>query len=238
MSMNENLSEPPVEAGVPMPEFPVDAPAVEDVTAAVQGAASSMDAPAPEDLPVQEAVAGATPVEALAAEEAVAIAEAAPVEAPPAFEEPVAAPVEPAAQVAPPAPAAPEAATPAPPAPEAAPPAPPVAPPAPAAPPAPPAPPVMAAAPVTAAAVATFPNGKPMMDVNGRPASPKSRLAAAILAWFLGVIGVHRFYVGKVGTGILMILTLGGLGVWALIDFIVILVGSFKDKQGRVLSNW
>ncbi len=96
----------------------------------------------------------------------------------------------------------------------------------------------MAAAPVTAAAVATFPNGKPMMDVNGRPASPKSRLAAAILAWFLGVIGVHRFYVGKVGTGILMILTLGGLGVWALIDFIVILVGSFKDKQGRVLSNW
>jgi TM2 domain-containing membrane protein YozV len=74
--------------------------------------------------------------------------------------------------------------------------------------------------------------------VNGRPASPKSRLAAAILAWFLGVIGVHRFYVGKVGTGILMILTLGGFGIWALIDFIMILVGSFKDKQGRVLSNW
>jgi hypothetical protein len=238
MSMNENLPEPPVEAGVPMPEVPVDAPAVEDVTAAVQDAASSVDAPAPEDLPVQEVVAEATPVEAPADEDALAVAEAAPVEAPPAFEEPVAAPVEPAAQVAPPAPAAPEAATPAPPAPEAAPPAPPVAPPAPAAPPAPPAPPVMAAAPVTAAAVATFPNGKPMMDVNGRPASPKSRLAAAILAWFLGVIGVHRFYVGKVGTGILMILTLGGLGVWALIDFIVILVGSFKDKQGRVLSNW
>jgi len=83
-----------------------------------------------------------------------------------------------------------------------------------------------------------FPNGKPMVDVQGRPASPKSRLAAALLAWFLGVLGVHRFYVGKVGTGILMILTLGGLGVWALIDFIVILVGSFKDKDERVLSNW
>ena len=101
----------------------------------------------------------------------------------------------------------------------------------------PPPPPVAYAAPM-AAPVATFPDGKPMYDASGRPASPKSRLAAAILAWFLGILGVHRFYVGKVGTGILMIVTLGGLGIWALIDFIVILVGSFKDKQGRVLSNW
>jgi TM2 domain-containing membrane protein YozV len=89
-----------------------------------------------------------------------------------------------------------------------------------------------------AAPVATFPDGKPMYDAGGRPASPKSRLAAAILAWFLGVFGVHRFYVGKVGTGILMILTLGGLGIWVIIDFILILIGSFKDKQDRVLSNW
>lgn len=79
---------------------------------------------------------------------------------------------------------------------------------------------------------------KPTIDQFGNPISPKSRLAAALLAWFLGVIGVHRFYVGKVGTGILMIVTLGGLGIWALIDFIVILVGSFKDKEGRVLINW
>ena len=77
-----------------------------------------------------------------------------------------------------------------------------------------------------------------MVDATGRPASPKSRLAAAVLAWFLGIFGIHRFYVGKVGTGILMIFTLGGLGIWTLIDFIVILVGSFKDKQSRVLSNW
>jgi len=89
-----------------------------------------------------------------------------------------------------------------------------------------------------AAGVPVFPNGKPMVDVQGRPASPKSRLAAALLCWFLGVIGIHRFYVGKVGTGILMILTLGGLGIWTIIDFIVIIVGSFKDKQERVLSNW
>jgi TM2 domain-containing membrane protein YozV len=83
-----------------------------------------------------------------------------------------------------------------------------------------------------------YPNGKPMLDAEGRPASPKSRLAAALLAWFLGVFGIHRFYVGKVGTGILMILTLGGLGIWVLIDLIVILIGSFKDKQERYLANW
>ena len=79
---------------------------------------------------------------------------------------------------------------------------------------------------------------KPTVDEFGNPVSPKSRLAAALLAWFLGVLGIHRFYVGKVGTGILMLVTLGGLGIWALIDFIVILVGSFKDKEDRRLINW
>lgn len=88
------------------------------------------------------------------------------------------------------------------------------------------------------AAVPRFPDGKPMVDASGRAASPKSRLAAALLCWFLGVIGIHRFYVGKVGTGILMILTLGGLGIWALIDFIMILIGSFRDKEERYLANW
>ena len=63
----------------------------------------------------------------------------------------------------------------------------------------------------------------------------KSRTVAALLCFFLGAIGVHRFYVGKVGTGVLQLLTLGGLGVWALIDFIVILIGKFSDKQGRAL---
>jgi TM2 domain-containing membrane protein YozV len=70
------------------------------------------------------------------------------------------------------------------------------------------------------------------------PISPKSRTIAAVLAFFFGTIGVHRFYVGKIGTGILMIVTAGGLGLWTLIDFIVILVGSFKDKEGRTLTTW
>ncbi len=134
----------------------------------------------------------------------------------------------------PPAAEAPEAPTP-PPAPEAATPPPPPA--APASPPPPPAP-VVAASAAAAAGVATYPNGKPMLDSQGRPASPKSRLAATLLCFFLGVLGIHRFYVGKIGTGILWLLTGGIFGIGALIDFIMILVGAFKDKQDRYVANW
>jgi TM2 domain-containing membrane protein YozV len=67
--------------------------------------------------------------------------------------------------------------------------------------------------------------------------SEKSYLAALLFAFFLGWLGVHRFYLGKVGTGILMILTLGGLGIWSLVDTILIAVGEFKDKEGKYL-HW
>ncbi|WP_028050900.1 TM2 domain-containing protein [Cellulomonas sp. URHD0024] len=70
------------------------------------------------------------------------------------------------------------------------------------------------------------------------PVSPKLLLPAVLLCFFLGTLGIHRFYVGKVGTGILMIVTLGGLGFWVLIDFIVLLIGSFKDKEGLTLKQW
>lgn len=86
--------------------------------------------------------------------------------------------------------------------------------------------------------VPIFANGKPMVDAWGNPVSDKSRLAAALLAFFFGYLGIHRFYVGKVGTGILQILTLGGLGIWTLIDFVLILLGSFRDSNGRALQNW
>ena len=69
-------------------------------------------------------------------------------------------------------------------------------------------------------------------------ASPKKRTVALLLCFFLGALGIHRFYVGKVGTGILWLLTLGILGIGALVDFIMIIVGSFKDKDGRVLAEW
>lgn len=59
-----------------------------------------------------------------------------------------------------------------------------------------------------------------------------------MLCLFLGGLGIHRFYVGKVGTGILWLLTLGILGIGALVDLIMIIVGSFKDKEGKVLTEW
>jgi TM2 domain-containing membrane protein YozV len=69
------------------------------------------------------------------------------------------------------------------------------------------------------------------------PTGQKSFVTALLLCFFLGWLGVHRFYVGKAGTGVLMLLTLGGLGLWTLIDFIMIIVGSFKDKQGNALAR-
>jgi hypothetical protein len=68
--------------------------------------------------------------------------------------------------------------------------------------------------------------------------SPKSRMVAALLCFFFGLIGVHRFYVGKIGTGILWIFTLGLLGIGCLVDFIMILVGTFKDGNGLPLIKW
>lgn len=68
--------------------------------------------------------------------------------------------------------------------------------------------------------------------------SEKRILPAFLLCFFLGCFGAHRFYVGKIGTGILQLVTLGGLGIWALIDFIMIIIGAFTDKQGNKITQW
>ena len=68
--------------------------------------------------------------------------------------------------------------------------------------------------------------------------SDKSRGIAFILAMVLGVFGAHRFYVGKTGTGVLMICTLGGLGIWYLYDVIMVASGSFRDAEGRRVLRW
>lgn len=68
--------------------------------------------------------------------------------------------------------------------------------------------------------------------------SKKKRLPALLLCLFLGGLGIHRFYVGKIGTGILQLCTLGGLGIWVLIDLIMIIVGAFTDKEGNKLEAW
>ena len=64
--------------------------------------------------------------------------------------------------------------------------------------------------------------------------SDKSRIVAALLCFFLGYLGIHRFYVGKIGTGVLWLLTAGIFGIGAFVDFIVILCGYFKDKGGII----
>lgn len=68
--------------------------------------------------------------------------------------------------------------------------------------------------------------------------SEKSRTTAFILVFLFGVFGFHRFYVGKTGTGLLYLFTFGLFGIGALVDFWIVLLGGFKDKNGYILSNW
>ena len=66
--------------------------------------------------------------------------------------------------------------------------------------------------------------------------SEKNFVSTLILCVLLGGLGVHRFYVGKVGTGIFMLVTLGGLGIWALVDLIRIAIQKFEDGDGAVIK--
>jgi hypothetical protein len=68
--------------------------------------------------------------------------------------------------------------------------------------------------------------------------SPRSRSVALALAALLGPFGAHRFYVGKVRSGVLMCATIGGLGIWYLYDLILVSAGAFRDAQGRLVSRW
>jgi hypothetical protein len=61
-------------------------------------------------------------------------------------------------------------------------------------------------------------------------------LITILLCWFLGVFGAHRFYTGHTTIGVIQLLTLGGCGIWMLIDFIVILTGNFKDFEGNTVK--
>jgi hypothetical protein len=67
--------------------------------------------------------------------------------------------------------------------------------------------------------------------------SEKKLIPAALLCFFLGVFGAHRFYVGKTGTAILQLVTLGGLGLWMLYDLILILTGQFRDEEDRRVNE-
>ena len=67
--------------------------------------------------------------------------------------------------------------------------------------------------------------------------SKKAFIPTLLLCLLLGVLGAHRFYVGKTGTGIAQLLTLGGLGIWAFVDLIMIALGKFTDQHGYIVKS-
>ena len=69
-------------------------------------------------------------------------------------------------------------------------------------------------------------------------ASDKRILPAFLLCFFLGVFGAHRFFLGKIGSGVAQLLTFGGLGLWALADLIILVTGNFKDAEGNRITQW
>lgn len=64
-----------------------------------------------------------------------------------------------------------------------------------------------------------------------------SKVAAILITFFLGGLGIHRFLSGKIGTGIIWLLTFGLFGFGTLVDFIMVCLGKFKDKDGNVWGN-
>ncbi len=68
--------------------------------------------------------------------------------------------------------------------------------------------------------------------------SDRTRGVALPVAVLLGFFGAHRFYVGKPGTGLLMLLTVGGCGLWWLYDLILLVAGEFRDGDGRRVVKW
>ena len=79
---------------------------------------------------------------------------------------------------------------------------------------------------------------QPKYDQYDYPVSRKSRTITLILWVFLGAIGAHYFYAGRIGMGILWLLTGGFFGIGLVIDIILILTGSFKDSFGKPIVNW
>jgi TM2 domain-containing membrane protein YozV len=70
------------------------------------------------------------------------------------------------------------------------------------------------------------------------PVSRKNRAVALILCLLFGYLGFHRFYVEKLGTGFLMMITFGGFGLWYFIDLILIIIGTFKDSDDQAVKEW
>ena len=74
--------------------------------------------------------------------------------------------------------------------------------------------------------------------MTGTEISERSRGITLVLAGLLGWAGGHRFYTGKVATGVAMALTFGGFGIWYLYDFILVAMGGYRDVEDRLVLNW
>ena len=72
--------------------------------------------------------------------------------------------------------------------------------------------------------------------MNQTAVNEKNFALVATLCFLLGVFGVHRFYCGKIISGVLMVFTIGGLGIWALVDFVIVCFGEFTDSQRRKIK--
>ena len=68
--------------------------------------------------------------------------------------------------------------------------------------------------------------------------SEKRLLPAVLLCFFFGVFGAHRFYIGRIGSAVVQLLTIGGLGIWWLVDLILLATGSLKDGAGQKITEW
>jgi TM2 domain-containing membrane protein YozV len=77
-----------------------------------------------------------------------------------------------------------------------------------------------------------------MKDSHNKTESPEKKLTLVLLCWLFGCFGLHRFYTGKYLTGALMLVTLGGVCVWMIVDLALIIMGRFTDRDGLLIVEW